>query len=127
MAVLSPTGPQDQVTPSEYNSPTRPIADAQAQIEILRRLAQIKDSGIIMGQVTREKFKLTLSSDYSQNPPGRHFEREAMLRQLDFAWPTLKGRKPTIYGVLVLHIALAVPLLQKGLFPENHDPVQNEK
>ena len=36
----------------EYNSPTRPIADAQAQIEILRRLAQIKDSGIIMGQVT---------------------------------------------------------------------------
>ncbi len=35
----------------KYNSPTRPIADAQAQIEILRRLAQINDSGIIMGQV----------------------------------------------------------------------------
>jgi hypothetical protein len=27
----------------------------------------------------------------------------------------------------VLDIALAVPLLQKGVFPENHDPVQNEK
>ena len=50
-----------------------------------------------------------------------------VFRQLDFARPTPKGRKPTIYGVLVLHIALAVPLLQKGLFPENHDPVQNEK
>jgi hypothetical protein len=36
----------------KYNSPTRPIADAQAQIETLRRLAQINDSGIIVGQVT---------------------------------------------------------------------------
>jgi hypothetical protein len=36
----------------KYNSPTRPIADAQAQIETLRRLGRINDSGIIMGQVT---------------------------------------------------------------------------
>jgi hypothetical protein len=36
----------------KYASPTRPIADAQAQIEILRRLAQINGSGIIVGQVT---------------------------------------------------------------------------
>jgi hypothetical protein len=36
----------------KYNSPTRPIADAQAQVEMLRRLAQTNDSGIIMGQLT---------------------------------------------------------------------------
>lgn len=36
----------------DYASPTRPTADAQAQIDILRRLAQMNDSGIIMGQVT---------------------------------------------------------------------------
>lgn len=36
----------------KYNSPTRPIADAQPQIEILRRMAQVTDSGIIMGQLT---------------------------------------------------------------------------
>ncbi len=36
----------------KYNSPTRPIADAQPQIEILRRMAQLTDSGIIMGQLT---------------------------------------------------------------------------
>lgn len=36
----------------KYSSPTRPIADAQAQIDMLRRLAQINDSGIIQGQVT---------------------------------------------------------------------------
>src|SRR5271169_1085973 len=36
----------------KYASPTRPIADAQAQIEILRRLAHLNGSGIIMGEVT---------------------------------------------------------------------------
>jgi hypothetical protein len=36
----------------KYASPTRQIADAQAQIEILRRLAHLNGSGIIMGQVT---------------------------------------------------------------------------
>jgi hypothetical protein len=35
----------------KYASPTRPIGGAPAQIDILRRLAQINDSGIIMGQV----------------------------------------------------------------------------
>jgi hypothetical protein len=41
----------------KYNTPTRPIADAQAQIELLRRLAQIKDLGIIMGQVSEPIWK----------------------------------------------------------------------
>ena len=41
----------------KYNSPTRAIADAQAQIETLRRLAHINDSGIIMGQVTEPIWK----------------------------------------------------------------------
>jgi hypothetical protein len=36
----------------KYASPTRPIADAQAPIEILRRLAHLNGSGIIMGEVT---------------------------------------------------------------------------
>ena len=38
-----------------------------------------------------------------------------------------EGRKPTIYGVLVLQIALAIPLLQEGFLPENHDSVQSEE
>lgn len=41
----------------KYNSPARPIADAQAQIDTLRRLAQMNDSGIIMGQVTEPIWK----------------------------------------------------------------------
>jgi len=41
----------------QYNSPTRPIADAQAQIGTLRRLAHINDSGIIMGHVTEPIWK----------------------------------------------------------------------
>jgi hypothetical protein len=41
----------------KYNSPTRLIADAQAQIDTLRRLAHINDSGIIMGQVTEPIWK----------------------------------------------------------------------
>jgi hypothetical protein len=36
----------------KYASPARPIADAQAQIEMLRRLAHLNGSGIIMGDVT---------------------------------------------------------------------------
>lgn len=36
----------------DYASPTRPTADAKVQIDILRRLAQMNDSGIITGQVT---------------------------------------------------------------------------
>lgn len=46
---------QDTKTKSlllDYASPTRPIADAQAQVDVLRRLARMNDSGIIMGQVT---------------------------------------------------------------------------
>jgi Carboxypeptidase regulatory-like domain len=35
-----------------YGSPTRPIADAQKEISLLRRLVQMDNSGIIMGQVT---------------------------------------------------------------------------
>jgi hypothetical protein len=36
-----------------YGSPTRPIAEAQKEIPLLRRLTQMNDSGIIMGHVTR--------------------------------------------------------------------------
>lgn len=36
-----------------YGSPSAPITDAQAGIDLLRRLAQMNDSGIIMGQVTQ--------------------------------------------------------------------------
>ncbi len=36
-----------------YGSPSEPITDAQAEIDLLRRLAQMNDSGIIMGQVTQ--------------------------------------------------------------------------
>jgi hypothetical protein len=35
-----------------YGSPTRPIADATADVALLRRLAQMDDTGIIIGQVT---------------------------------------------------------------------------
>jgi hypothetical protein len=35
-----------------YGSPTRPISDAQKEIALLRRLVQMDDSGIILGQVT---------------------------------------------------------------------------
>jgi len=35
-----------------YGSPTRPISDAQKEIALLRRLLQMDDSGIILGQVT---------------------------------------------------------------------------
>lgn len=34
-----------------YGNPTRPVADSQAQIALLRHLAQMNDSGIIMGRV----------------------------------------------------------------------------
>jgi Carboxypeptidase regulatory-like domain len=34
-----------------YGSPSEPITDAQAEIALLRRLAQMNDSGTIMGQV----------------------------------------------------------------------------
>jgi hypothetical protein len=44
--------PKTKLLLLKYASPTRPIADAQAQIEILRRLAHLNGSGIIRGEVT---------------------------------------------------------------------------
>jgi Carboxypeptidase regulatory-like domain len=37
-----------------YGSPTKPVSDAQENIAMLRRLAQMSDSGIITGKVTRQ-------------------------------------------------------------------------
>jgi hypothetical protein len=56
-----------------YASPTRPIADAQEQIGILRRLQHLSGSGIIMGQVT-EPFGTTTD--------GRHRSLSRITRLL---------------------------------------------